>query len=211
MSLATVTVLADHRGRGGRRGGGRVVTPVDPDAPLAIAFADSSDSPDAESVFEAVYRRYSALVHSIVRRSVADPHDADDITQRVFVSAWRSRHRYDPASGSLPGWLTAITRRRLADHWAARSTSRAIPTEDPPETVVGDRTAGIVDRVVIADELQRLGEPPGEILRLALFEELTHAEIAERLNLPLGTVKSHIRRSLQRLRTRWEVIDHDAG
>lgn len=190
---------------------------ADPGAPyadgdLGVDFAAAVAAGNADEAFETVYRRWSPLVHSVARRSLGSTHEADDLTQRVFISAWRSRSAYDPAAGSMPGWLMTITRRRIADRWAERSRDRSVPDADPPEGIVeSDTTASIetiADQMVIADELGRLGEPPGEILRLALFEELTHTEIAERLDLPLGTVKSHIRRSLQRLRTRWEVI-HD--
>lgn len=175
---------------------------------LGVDFAAAVTSGHAEEAFEQVYRRWSPLVHSVARRSLGSGHEADDVTQRVFISAWGSRSAYDPAAGSLPGWLMTITRRRIADRWAERTRDRSVPDADPPEGPTGASMESIVDQMVIADELTRLGEPPGAIMRLALFEELTHTEIAERLDLPLGTVKSHIRRSLQRLRTRWEVI-HD--
>ena len=173
---------------------------------LGADFAAAVASGSAERAFEDVYQRWSPLVHSVARRSLGSSDEADDLTQRVFISAWRSRTSYDPASGSLPGWLMTITRRRIADRWAERARDTSTPSADPPERAASAGTEGIIDQMVNAEELQRLGYPPGEILRLAMYEELTHTEIAERLDLPLGTVKSHIRRSLQRLRNRWEVI-----
>lgn len=190
----------------------------DPDAVLTQRFvaavggkAEHSDSTmTADLVFAEVYQRWSALIFSVARRAMGDEHEAADVTQRVFISAWQSRANFNPTAGSLPGWLLGITRRRIADRWTERARPTNNTTDELPEhdgdLVPNDpRVDQIIDRVVLADELAKLGYPPGDILRLAFFDDLTHGEIAERLSLPLGTVKSHIRRSLTRLRTRLEV------
>jgi len=207
-------VRLDSR-RHGRRGGLQLVpdplpvigpTPPDPqrqadaaDADLAAAFATAD-----EATFAAIYQRWSPLVYSTARRALADSHEAADVTQAVFVSAWQSRSSYDTTRGSLPGWLLTITRRRIADYWSARGK---VPTPDdtPPDEDGHLPVEQAVDRILLADELNRLGEPPGTIMRLAFYEQLSHGEIAERLDLPLGTVKSHIKRSLDRMRRRLEV------
>jgi RNA polymerase sigma factor (sigma-70 family) len=195
--------------RRARRGGGPVVSvslPVDPareadeaDARLAAAFPYGG-----EPTFAAVYARWSPLIYSTARRALGDTHDAADLTQEVFVSAWRSRAAYDPDRGSLAGWLMTITRRRIADRWDRRSRE-ATPSDAPPADPGHRPLDDTIDRILVADELARLGEPPGTIMKLAFYDQLTHAEIADALHLPLGTVKSHIRRSLERLRQRWEV------
>ena len=179
---------------------------VDPEvADLGRRFA--AGDPDA---LPEAYRRWSTLVHSLALRSTGSAEDAADITQQVFVSAWKGQSSFDPAAGTPP---------RLArdDHpppdrgpvggpvaRAARGRGRRGRRPRSSRASDGHETAS-ADRILLADELARLGDPQQRIMELAFFHDLTHAQIASLLSLPLGTVKSHIRRSLERLRTRLEV------
>jgi RNA polymerase sigma-70 factor, ECF subfamily len=176
------------------------------DDEVAAGFAEGREDALGEA-----YRRWSGLVHATALRATGNPEDAADIAQAVFVSAWRSRSTYRPEAGSLPGWLMAITRRRIADHWESRSrharTQAAVEAADPGVEAVPADVERVAAQMVVADELARLGEPAGRILRMAFYEDLTHAQIADRLQMPIGTVKSHIRRSLDRLRARMVVDD----
>ncbi|WP_182112444.1 MULTISPECIES: RNA polymerase sigma factor [unclassified Actinotalea] len=166
------------------------------------AFAGGDETALAEA-----FRRWAPFVHTLALRSLRDDADAQDVTQQVFVSAWRSRGGFDPARSPLPAWLTGIARNAVADVHARRGRDRrnevAVATRTGPEPE--PETAAVAERVTVADELTRLGEPQRTIMALAFWEDLTHDQIAQRLDLPLGTVKSHIRRSLLRLRDRLEV------
>ena len=150
-------------------------------------------------------------MHTLALRSLRDNAAADDVTQEVFIRVWRSRSAFDPAKARLPAWIVGITRNVITDAQAAsvretRKVLAAVELSPDPEQAAGHAAAEVLaDRLLLDGELERLGEPQGSILKLAFYDDLTHSQISQKLNLPLGTVKSHIRRSLSQLRTRLEV------
>ncbi|MCU1549072.1 MAG: sigma-70 family polymerase sigma factor [Arthrobacter sp.] len=176
------------------------------DVGLDHAFAGGDEQALAE-----VYRRLGPLVYTLALRSLGERAAADDLAQEVFIRAWKFRTSYRPDAARLPAWLIGITRNAISDALSARTRQRGLeratiqlvsdPSTDPDTTNV----EAVADRIILDEELERLGDPQKEIMRLAFYEDLTHDQISSRLNLPLGTVKSHIRRSLTRLRGRLEV------
>jgi RNA polymerase sigma-70 factor (ECF subfamily) len=176
---------------------------ADGDAEIARRFRDGD-----EAVLREVYERHARVVYGLAVRALGRHHDAEDITQQVFVRAWRARSSFDAGRGSLGGWLVGITRRQIADRLAARAREREVADRagtvgDPgPFPDVPDQ---VVDAVVVADEMNRLPDQQRTVVRLAFFDDLTHQQISALTGLPLGTVKSHLRRGLERLRRRWEL------
>ncbi len=177
---------------------------TDDDAALARNFRTGD-----ERALAAVFARWSPLVFTFALRSLANTADAEDVTQKVFIAAWRGRSGFDPARSRLPAWLVGITRHVIADTHEARSRQRrlevSLATTMPSHRV--DDSVGVVNRVLVGDEIDRLEPVPREVMRLAFFDDLTQVQIADSLGLPLGTVKSHMRRSLTRLRARLDVTD----
>lgn len=170
------------------------------DTRLAAGFAAGD-----EECVAAVYRRWRPLVHALASRSLGDEREAEDVTQQVFLAAWRGRGGYRPGPGGLGAWLTGITRHKVADALEAR-TRRArvvqaavrVCAQGRPEPEPGPERA--VERVLLLGELARLPSAQQRVLRLAFYADLTQSQIADRTGLPLGTVKSHMRRALHVLR-----------
>lgn len=151
----------------------------------------------------AIHRRWAPMVHALAWRALGDAGEAEDVTQQVFLAVWRGRAGYRPGRGSVAGWIVGITRRRIADALSARTRRgelvAAAATVLPDESAA-DRPEAVLDRVLVGRELARLPAPQQRVLRLAYYEDLTQPQIAERTGWPLGTVKSHARRGLYRLR-----------
>lgn len=173
------------------------------DSPLSVPPLESFFASGTERALKETYDQFSSMVYSICRRSV-DEAAAADITQEVFIAAWKNRARYDPTRGGLGPWLSGITRNKIIDHFRSigredrridkvRNTSRrAEPTEKQLEEVAL--------RMLLVDALDELPSRARDVISMAFFDDLTHVEIAARTGIPLGTVKSDIRRSLDRLR-----------
>ncbi|MYW63044.1 sigma-70 family RNA polymerase sigma factor [Streptomyces sp. SID8379] len=160
-----------------------------------------------EACLEAAYHRWGTLVHTLASRSLGDAREAEDVTQQVFLAVWHGRDGYAPERGALAGWIVGITRRKIADALRAR-TRRAVLASavqaalDMTASGVDDSPRHTLDRVVVSHELGLLPEAQRRVLELAFFADLTHTQIAEVTGWPLGTVKSHSRRGLNRLRLR---------
>ncbi len=154
-----------------------------------------------------LYDRHARLVFSLALRILQNRADAEDIVQEVFVQVWAQASRYDTARGAVAAWMLTMTRSRAIDRLRSRS---ARPETASEARVVEDMPDGAAQQ-----DLQLLSAEQVEILRgalnelpvaqrvaveLAYYEGLTHAEIAERLSEPLGTVKTRIRQAVIRLR-----------
>jgi len=178
---------------------------------LASRFAAGDDTALREA-----YERWAGVIYRLGQRTLPALADAEDLTQATFVAAWKGRGGYDPSRGALPAWLFGIARRQVVDRLRAlereRRAVRAVEagggTSAPADVeAAADR---VLDRLVVADQLRRLAADQRRVVQLAFYDDLTHTQIAGVTGLPVGTVKSHLRRGLQRLRTSWEEVDRAA-
>ncbi len=129
-----------------------------------------------EDALAAMYQRWSALIYQVAVRRLGDGHDAEEVTQQVFVSAWRSRETLVPSESALPGWLLGIARHRIADRLAARDRDRRIAAAARTAARPAAHAANddrLVDQVLLADEIDHIGDPRRTILRMAFYEDQT--------------------------------------
>lgn len=194
-------------------------TPASPDSSANWSASVSEDDVKLAAAFPAgdgdilrqVYDRYGGLVYRIALRALPTPGDAEEVTQTTFVSAWHARSTYRPERAPLSAWLGSIARRRAIDRLRVlnreRLASEAAAMDAQREQAIStdDVSGRVIDRIVVADELALLPEPQRRVLQLAFYDDLTHTQIVGVTGLPLGTVKSHLRRGLLQLRHRWEV------
>jgi len=187
--------MLDHAGTTGRHAA---------DAALIAAVATGDDAAMAQ-----LYDRFSSLVQAVAVRMLRDRAVADELVEDVFVEIWRRSAQYDPSRGSLATWIATISRSRGIDRIRARQRHGHVhlaaddqadqvltaPASDPAEGVIAGENRLRIDRA-----LRVLSSEQREALELAYFHGLTQLEIATRLSRPLGTVKTHMRQGLIRMR-----------
>ena len=149
-------------------------------------------------------------VWSVARKLCPNHADAEDAVQETFIDVWRHAGRFDPQVASEATYITMIARRRLIDRFRRRS--RELDTATIQEEMV-ESTSRHVQQTEIKEEaararqtMQQLRPEQRQVLELSITQGLSQSQIAETTNLPLGTVKTHARRGLMKLR---ELLDVD--
>lgn len=167
-----------------------------------------------EAALARLYDRFGTLAYSLAYRVLGEAADAEEAVSDAFVQAWNSAGSFDASRGSVSAWIAMIARSRALDRVRARSrrgaaTERAAAADDEglaaAVSEVGpapDAAAEAADtRGRIKAALAELPEPQRRALEMAYFDGLSHSEIAQALNEPLGTVKTRIRAGLDKLRS----------
>lgn len=162
---------------------------------------------DAEA-FAAFYDRFAARAYGLLLKLLRNRTDADDVLQETFIQVWNRAGRFDPARSTPEGWILMLTRSRALDRLRKRPTTSttAIP-EAGIETEPGLGLHAAESAAELDEGLAELPPDQRDPIRLAFFEGCTHEEIAKRLQLPLGTVKTRIRLGMIRLRERFRTND----
>jgi RNA polymerase sigma-70 factor (ECF subfamily) len=187
--------------------------------PTARQLATEANAFDAElmgrvrtrdaNALRALYDRHSSMVYGLGLKILKDPAEAEDLAQDVFLHLWRRADLFDGTRGAFLGWLVSLTRNRAIDRIRARKT-----TEKKADAYEAERLADVAPKGMDPNETAFVGELRGAVvkalgslpeaqrtaLELAYFGGLSHSEIAEQLETPLGTVKARIRQGMLRMR-----------
>jgi RNA polymerase sigma-70 factor (ECF subfamily) len=157
--------------------------------------------------FELVYDRHGGAAFSLAYRMVPNRVTAEDITQEAFLSIWRSRERYEATRGSVRTWVLGIVHNRAIDalrrnlvHDRRRASAEGIEErEEAPERTELE-VARLQEARSVRDAMKALPDEQSRVLELAYFGGFSHSQIADMLEMPIGTVKGRMRLGLEKLR-----------
>ncbi len=197
MTLSLVTSLPP--GTGGR--GWSTLGPVPPDSLSDEDLLERVARERDRDAFEVLYGRYARAVYSLVVRIVRDRHTGEDVAQEAFAAVWRAAAGYNRGRGSAAAWMFAIARNAAIDAGRARVplVVGEMPDRPDPSPLPDDQAIRELEAFRVHVAVDSLPEREREVIELAYFSGLAQSEIAERLELPLGTVKTRTRSALQRM------------
>ena len=155
--------------------------------------------------FDLFYDRYAQIIFNLCVRILKDEAESQDVLQEIFLQIWREAERFDASRASVKTWLFTIARSRSLDRYRSRKTAKSRIEEQEEDQLQriadkGDLQNASVTQQYVTSALNRLTPEQRVVLELSYYEGLTQEEIAERLQEPLGTIKSRIRASLIKLR-----------
>lgn len=169
---------------------------------LHMTLLQQVASGESRAVSE-VIDTYGALVWSLARRYFGRSAEAEDAVQDAFIAVWKAAERYDPEVAAESTYIAMIARRRMIDRLrkqGRRVTAQTLDASPEPEVESKDPLVDEEQVGMALEAIDALDPPQPEVIRKSLLDGLTHGEIAEALGLPLGTVKTHIRRGLIKVR-----------
>lgn len=164
-----------------------------------------------ESAFTEFYRETASRVHGLVLRVVRDRAQAEEVTQEVYLEAWRTSSRFDAERGSALAWLMTMAHRRAVDRVRSVEAAHHRDIEYGSSAIevahdsTHERATASIEGRRVRQALDELTETQRDAIELAYFGGYTHSEVASLLGLPLGTAKTRIRDGLIRLRDTWGV------
>jgi RNA polymerase sigma-70 factor (ECF subfamily) len=177
------------------------------EAPSLLARVAAGD----DAAVQACLDRYGNLVWSLARRFTAHQADAEDAVQEIFIDLWSSAGRYDSSKASETTFVAMLARRRLIDRLRR---SRREPGMEELSVAADVQETGLQPDHALKDDAARaarlirtLKPEQQQVIRLAVYEGHTHQSIAEALDIPLGTVKTHLRRGLLKVREAMRAAD----
>ena len=156
------------------------------------------------------YDRHARLAFGLILRILGDRAEAEEILQEVFVLVWTRADSYNVTLGSPVGWLLGMSRNRAIDRLRAAATrSKAVENAPAPLPVPTPETQAVQreQQRVVNEALDRLPAHQRELIEQAYFGGLSHSELAMRLSLPIGTVKTRIRQGMLALRQQLHQMD----
>ena len=168
-----------------------------------------------QDALEDLYSKYSSPIYSLAMMMLKQPALAEEVTQDIFLNIWLKAGSYNPDRGAPKSWIMSVAHHKIIDSIRSRRRTVALGSSDEFDALESfpasdpsteERVEQNLERERILNALQGLPDAQREVIMLAYFEGYTQSEMADRLNQPLGTVKTRVRLAMQKLR---DILDDD--